>query len=62
VVGVDEAGEDDVPAQIEDLIGPVWKRIGRSDGLDKTIAGEQPTVLDFPPLAIHRDEEIGVLD
>jgi hypothetical protein len=60
VMGIDEAGQDDLPGEVQDDISRIRKFRRRTDLLDDAIAGEDRTVLDLSPFVVHRYENLGV--
>jgi hypothetical protein len=62
VVGVDEAGGDDVPTQVEDAVGGGRERVGGANRLDDAVAGEEGGVGDLGAGVVHGDEDVGVGD
>src|SRR3990172_5301570 len=62
VVGVDQAGKDQVVGQIEDFVGAFGKRTRRADLLDPPIPGEQTAIADLSAAGIHGDEPLGMVN
>lgn len=62
MVGVDEARQNDMVAQVEDGVGRLGQVGGRTDGLDHVIAHEQPAAGDLATVVVHGDEHFGILD
>ena len=56
VVGIDEAGQDDVVAQIDDGIGRGGQRLAGADGLDNVVAHKHPSAGNLAAFVIHRHE------
>ncbi len=55
VVGVDQAGQDDVPAQVENFIGSFGKLVSGTDLFDETVPNKKTTRRDFTLVGIHCD-------
>ena len=62
VMGIDQAGNDDVAAQVQDLVGGLRQIHRPPDGDHAPVPGEQAAARDFPALPVHRDEHLGVPD
>src|SRR3972149_11100434 len=62
VVGVDQAGKDQVGGQIEDFVSAIGKLARRADLLDPPIPGEQTAIADLSAAGIHRDEPLGMVN
>ena len=60
MVAVDQAGEEDVAAEVEDDIRGRGQFRGRPDLFDDAVAGKQPRPLQFTALSVHRDDDVGV--
>ena len=61
VVGIHEAGQDDLPGQVQHLVGRRRKLVRRADLLDDSIPGEEAGVLQLAPRFVHRHQHVGVL-
>jgi hypothetical protein len=61
MVAVDQAGKQDVTAEVEDDVGGPRQFGGRTDALDEPVSCEQARIAKFASLAIHRYEDVGIL-
>ena len=62
VVGVDQPGQDDAAAQVEDFVGRGGQFGGRADLLDDPVPREQPAVRDLAALRVHRHQDGCIFD
>ena len=62
MMGIDEAGQHDVPGHVDHLVGR-RRQVGRApDGDDPVVLDEHRPAGDLPPVGVHRDEHVGVAD
>ena len=61
VVDIHKSGQDDLPGQIEHLVGARGKLVRGADLLDDSIPGEEAGVLQFASRFVHRHQHGGVL-
>ncbi len=59
-MGVDQPGEDQVAASVENLLGGIRELGRRPDLLDPSVPGKQPAVRDLPAIIVHRRHQRGV--
>ena len=62
MVGVDQPGENDVPAQVENLVGGGGKVGARADLLDHAVPDKQTAARDLAAPVIHRHQDGSILD
>jgi hypothetical protein len=62
MVGVHQAGQDDVPVEVEDLVGSLGEFGGRADLLDLAVTDEETAARDLATSCVHGGEDHGVLD
>ncbi len=62
VMGVDQPGQQHVPAQVQHLVGAIRQLAGRSGLLDEAIPHKKTTIGDLPAHVVHRDEHAGMTD
>jgi hypothetical protein len=62
MVGIDQTGQHDVPAQVEHFIGHGWEFRRGPNGFNKAVADEQPAVLDLAAFVIKGCYKGSVLD
>jgi len=62
VVTVDQPWQQDMPAQVEDDVGVVWKLVGWPHLFDESIPRKEPGIAKLSSLIVHRDEHIGMFD
>lgn len=60
VVTVDQAREENMASKIEDKVSRRRQLGCRTDLLNHTVACEEPGVLQFAPMSVHRHEHVGV--
>jgi hypothetical protein len=61
MMGIDEPWENDLPGKIEHRVGCGGKLFVPTDLLDETVFGVNSSVHQFPALAVHGDQDFGVL-
>ncbi|MCY1241457.1 hypothetical protein D9M71_116410 [compost metagenome] len=61
VVGVDQAGDDDLAFHVQHFVGALRQLAARSDLHDAVVLDEHPALPDLPALAIHGHQQVGVL-
>ena len=57
---IDQPGQDNLPAQVEDQVRGRRQLGSRADLLDDAIHGKNSGVFQFPSRTIHGDEDFGV--
>jgi hypothetical protein len=57
MMGIDQAGQHDVPAQIKDLVGFGREALSRANLLNHIATAEDATIRNFTPIIIHGDED-----
>ncbi len=62
VVGVDEAWNDHMARHVMHFIRRGGKGVRGTNRLDDAVAREEAAAPDFAPLAVHRDENVGILE
>jgi hypothetical protein len=62
MVGVDQAGDDDHAARINDLVCLDWKAVRRSNTANDVIRDKDAAVCPLLAGVIHRCHQAGVLD
>jgi len=60
VVGVDEARQDDLAAEVDHRVRRRRQLGRRPDLLDEAVLGVEPGVAQLAPLPVHRDEDVGI--
>ncbi|MCY1453857.1 hypothetical protein D9M71_708780 [compost metagenome] len=61
VVGVDQAGDDDLALEVQHLVRRLRQFGARPDLNDAVVLDEHPALPDFTALAVHRHQQVGVL-
>jgi len=61
MMGIDEPWENDLPGKIEHRVGRGGKLFVPTDLLDETVFDVNSRVHQFPALAVHGDQDFGVL-
>ena len=60
-MGIHEPWENDLPGKIEHRVGRGGKLFVPADLLNETVFDVNSSVLQFPALAVHGDQDFGVL-
>lgn len=61
MMSIDEPRENDLPGKVEHRFGRRGELFVRTDLLDETVFDVNSSVLQFPALAVHGDQDFGVL-
>ena len=61
MVGIDETRQDDLPGKVDHCVGRGRKFFVRANVFDETVLGVKPGVFQFPALAVHCDQDFGIL-
>jgi hypothetical protein len=62
VVGVNQAGQDDVAAQVEGLIGVLGQFIWWANLLDEAISNKKTTTGNLPAVAVKGYQQVSIFD
>jgi hypothetical protein len=61
MVSINEPWQNDLPGKIDHRLGPGGKFFVRADVSNETLLDVKPGVFQFPPLAVHCDQDLGIL-
>jgi hypothetical protein len=61
MVGIDETRQNDLPGKVNHCVGRGRKFFVRTNVFDETVPGVKPGVFHFPVLAVHCDQDFGIL-
>jgi hypothetical protein len=61
MVRIDETRQYDLPGKVNHCVGCGRKFSVRANVFDETVLGVKPGVFHFPTLAVHCDQDFGVL-
>jgi len=61
MVGIDETRQNDLSGKVDHCVGRCRKFSVRANVFDETVLGVKPRVLHFPVLAVHCDQDFGIL-
>ena len=55
MMGIDQTRQDDMPAQVQDLIRLLGQFTRRPNLLDEAVPNKKTTIGYFPPVVVHCD-------
>jgi len=60
MVGINEAGQDNLPGKIDHRVGRVGKFFVWPNAFNKTLLSVKPGVFQFSALAVHGDQDFSI--
>ena len=61
-MGIDQAGQHDVPREVDDHIRPWRQAVSFADGFDEAVTNQHFAPRNFTACIVHRDENARVAD